>query len=132
MPKGMSTSADHSPGMHLIVDFYGAFGLDDDRFLDTALRKAAEAAGATVLAGHLHHFGSGHGVTGVLLLAESHISIHTWPETGYAAVDIFLCGRSDAHRAADHLRTALRPERVQITEIARGQGQGNHASQPSR
>lgn len=119
---GMSANPDHIPGMHLIVDLYGATGLDDAAFLETALHAAAGAAGATVLAGHLHHFGEGHGVTGILLLAESHISIHTWPETGYAAVDIFLCGRSDAHKAADHLHDILRPERVQITEIARGQG----------
>ena len=120
--RGMSDLADHAPGLHLIVDLYGARGLDDAAFLETALRDAAGAAGATVLAGHLHHFGEGHGVTGVLLLAESHISIHTWPETGYAAVDIFLCGRSDAHLAADHLRAILRPKRVEITEILRGQG----------
>jgi S-adenosylmethionine decarboxylase len=119
---GMSDLPDHSPGLHLIVDLYGASHLDDQAALDSALRGAAAAAGATVLADHLHHFGEGHGVTGVLVLAESHISIHTWPETGYAAVDIFLCGRSDAHKAADHLRAVLRPERVVITEIARGQG----------
>ncbi len=119
---GMSTDPDHLPGLHLIVDLYGAIGLDDTEFLETTLHAAAGAAGATVLAGHLHHFGEGHGVTGILLLAESHISIHTWPETGYAAVDIFLCGRSDAHRAAAYLREVLRPERVVITEIARGRG----------
>lgn len=118
----MSAAPDHIPGMHLIVDLYGAIRLDDAVFLETALRDAAGVAGATVLAGHLHHFGEGHGVTGILLLAESHISIHTWPETGYAAVDIFLCGRSDAHRAADHLQRVLQPERVEITDIPRGQG----------
>jgi S-adenosylmethionine decarboxylase len=59
--------------------------------VETALRGAASAAGATLLEVRLHSFGAGQGVTGVAMLAESHISIHTWPEHGYAAVDIFLC-----------------------------------------
>lgn len=80
-------------GRHLIADLTGCARLDDAGFVEAALVAAAEAAGATVLEARLHSFGPGQGVTGVVLLAESHISIHTWPEHGYAAVDIFLCGR---------------------------------------
>lgn len=82
---------DYPPGTHILLDFWGAQRLDDASFIDGAMREAALACGATVLDTRLHQFGTGGGVTGVALLAESHISIHTWPETGYAALDIFLC-----------------------------------------
>jgi S-adenosylmethionine decarboxylase len=64
----------------------------DPRLIEQILRAAAAAANARVLGVHLHHFGERMGVTGVALLAESHLSIHTWPESGYAAVDVFTCG----------------------------------------
>ncbi len=79
-------------GRHLIADLTGGTGLGDLALVEQALRAAAAAAKARVLGVHLHHFGEGHGVTGVALLAESHISIHTWPETGDTAVDLFICG----------------------------------------
>ncbi|WP_428333062.1 adenosylmethionine decarboxylase [Novosphingobium sp.] len=85
-------------GCHLIADLACAHGLDDGTHIENALRSAAEAARVTVIDVRLHHFGEGHGVTGVVLLAESHISIHTWPEHGLAAVDIFVCG---AHARAE-------------------------------
>lgn len=62
--------------------------------IEQSLRAAATAANACLLSVHLHHFGEGQGVTGVALLAESHISIHTWPETGDTAVDLFICGQA--------------------------------------
>ena len=129
----MSAPAPHAPGLHLILDFHGCDRLDDPAHVDAALTAAAQAAGATVLARHFHHFGAGHGVTGVLLLAESHISIHTWPEMRFAAVDVFLCGQSDAEAAATALERALKPARVERQTIPRGRAaQGNQASQPSR
>ena len=67
-------------GTHLLVDLWGATNLCDPEHIDRALREAAEAAGATILHGHFHHFSPNGGVSGVLVLAESHISIHTWPE----------------------------------------------------
>ncbi|HEX5660796.1 MAG TPA: adenosylmethionine decarboxylase [Polyangiales bacterium] len=80
--------------------------LDDREALEEALRAAARAIGATVISAAFHAF-SPHGVTGVLLLAESHLSIHTWPEYGYSAVDLFTCGNSDPRAALPVLREAL-------------------------
>lgn len=81
-------------GRHLIAELHDCSGLDDPALIERCLRDATAAAGATLLEVRLHHFGPGNGVTGVALLAESHISIHSWPEHGYAAVDIFMCGRA--------------------------------------
>ena len=90
-------------GRHLIADLHGCSGLDDSALIERILTEAAAAAGATLLEVRLHAFGAGNGVTGMALLAESHISIHTWPEHGYAAVDIFICGIR--HRLDEALRT---------------------------
>lgn len=79
-------------GHHLIADLSGAHRLDDAAHIEACLIAAAAAAGATLLEIRLHSFGPAQGVTGVALLAESHISIHTWPEFGSACVDIFMCG----------------------------------------
>ncbi|WJS99994.1 adenosylmethionine decarboxylase [Novosphingobium humi] len=79
-------------GLHLIADLAGCDGLCDVALIEEALREAAEAAHVHVLSVHLHPFGPEQGVTGVALLAESHISIHSWPEEGLAAIDIFVCG----------------------------------------
>ena len=69
---------------------------------------------------HFHPFGPGLGVTGVVLLAESHISIHTWPEQGYAAIDIFMCGAAEPQRALDVLREALAPAGCAMRALHRG------------
>lgn len=94
-------SSDPLPlGHHLIADLDCARGLDDVALIDATLRAAAQAARVTLLDIRLHHFGNGQGVTGVALLAESHISIHSWPEHGVAAIDIFVCGsKADADAA---------------------------------
>ncbi|WP_058249398.1 adenosylmethionine decarboxylase [Tropicibacter naphthalenivorans] len=120
----------HAPGAHLLMDLYDGRGFDDPAVIEAALRAAARAAGATVLSAGFHHFGTGAGVTGVLMLAESHISIHTWPERGFAAVDIFMCGEAQPDRAAQAIETALRPAHVELTRVLRGHS--NHALQPSR
>ncbi len=110
-------------GTHLLADLHGCAGLDDAALIEGALRDAAAAAGATVLDVRLHRFGPGAGVTGVALLAESHISIHSWPEHGYAAIDIFLCGaRHDPQAALVVLRDRLKATRAETHEIARGYG----------
>lgn len=110
-------------GTHLLIDLFGCSGLDDIARVERALRAAVTAAGATLLQLHLHGFGDGHGVTGVAMLAESHISIHTWPERDYAAADIFLCGRrNDVTAAADALTHALAAGRTERRWISRGYG----------
>ena len=110
-------------GTHLLADLNGCRGLDDAVRVEQALREAVAAADATLIDVRVHHFGPGHGVTGVALLAESHISIHTWPEHGYAAVDIFLCGtRHDLDAALAALTKRLEAGACDERRIARGYG----------
>lgn len=121
----MAPHSTHLPGTHLLIDFYGAAHLTNALQLEAALRAAAAAAEATVIAAHFRSFSGESGVTGMLLLAESHISIHTWPELGYAAVDIFMCGVADADAARLALEAALSPERVVVMAVQRGLDQRN-------
>lgn len=111
-------------GRHVLAEFWGCSNVDNPEGVEQALIAAAEAAGATVLNSNLHHFGEGMGVTGVLILAESHMSIHSWPEFGYAAIDVFVCGKADPHRAIASLRKAFTPAEERISEHRRG-GQAN-------
>ena len=106
-------------GVHLIVDLHGANGLDDIDLIETTLRRCVDAAGATLLHIHLHHF-SPNGVSGVAVLAESHISIHTWPDARYAALDVFMCGQASPDACIPVLREAFKAERVEVNEILRG------------
>jgi S-adenosylmethionine decarboxylase len=108
-------------GVHLIVDLYDADRLDDIDHIETTLRRCVEAAGATLLHIHLHHF-QPDGVSGVAVLAESHISIHTWPEARYAALDVFMCGRADPDQCVPILREAFGAKRVAVSELLRGRG----------
>jgi S-adenosylmethionine decarboxylase len=108
-------------GMHLLVDMWGAAHLDDTDLIGEALARAAEASGASVLHIHLHTFTDSGGVSGVALLAESHISIHTWPERGFAAIDIFMCGACDPREALPVLEDVFRPRDLRVTEQRRGQ-----------
>ena len=108
-------------GRHLLADLKGCKGLDDLDLVDRALRAAVVVAGARLIDLRLHTFGKGHGVTGVALLAESHISIHTWPEHGYAAIDIFLCGyRHDLDGALACIKSFLQSEDAIVRVIERG------------
>jgi S-adenosylmethionine decarboxylase len=108
-------------GVHLIVDLYEAKHLDNIDLIDEALRKCVAAAGATLLHIHLHHFEPNGGVSGVAVLAESHISIHTWPEANYAAIDIFMCGRASPDACIPVLREAFKPKNIAVGEHLRGQ-----------
>lgn len=107
-------------GMHLLIDLWGAENLDDLEITETALRESALAAGATILHCHLHHFSPNGGISGVLVLAESHISIHTWPERGYAALDVFMCGACDPYKSIPVLKKYFKPDNVQLGEQKRG------------
>jgi len=109
-----------APGLHLLVDFWECRGLRDAEGIERVLREAAAACGATVLSVMLHNFGESGGITGVALLAESHISIHTWPETGYAALDLFMCGRCDPRGALPMLEAWFSPGSTRVTEHQRG------------
>ncbi len=108
-------------GTHLLADLWDAENLSDPVHIDKALRAAAIEAGATILHSHFHHFSPNGGVSGVVVLAESHISIHTWPERQFAAVDIFMCGDCNPHDAIPVLRRAFHPGRVDLDEQRRGQ-----------
>lgn len=108
-------------GRHLLVDLWGAQHLSDAARIEAALREAALAAKATVLHGHFHVFTPQGGVTGVLLLAESHISIHTWPEHGFAAIDLFMCADCDPHDGIDALTRWFAPARMHVNTLRRGE-----------
>lgn len=107
-------------GIHLLIDLWGASHLDDLEIVEAALRESAEIAGATLLHCHLHHFSPNGGISGVLVLAESHISIHTWPERGYAALDVFMCGECDPYKAIPVLKKAFGPDNITLSESKRG------------
>lgn len=109
-------------GTHLIVDLWGADRIDDLAYVEDTLRECVEAAEATLLHIHLHHFTPNDGISGVAVLAESHISIHSWPESGYAALDIFMCGDAKPHRAVEVLRRRFKPSHVVVEEVRRGSG----------
>ena len=107
-------------GTHLIIDLWGARHLDDLDRMEKTLRRAVTVAGATLLHIHLHHFTPNGGISGVAVLAESHISVHTWPERDYAAFDIFLCGEASPELAIPVLKDAFHPENLNINEHLRG------------
>jgi S-adenosylmethionine decarboxylase len=109
-------------GAHLIVDLYDAERLDDIDHIENVLRRAVTAARATLLHIHLHHFEPNGGVSGVAVLAESHISIHTWPENGFAALDVFMCGKADPDACIPVFREGFRPKNVVLGENLRGRG----------
>ena len=107
-------------GTHLIVDVKNGSRLDDLQHIENTFRKCIEVAGATLLHIHMHHFTPNGGVSGVAVLAESHISIHSWPEYGYAALDIFMCGDAKPHLAVEVIREAFKPGEIIVHEHLRG------------
>ena len=109
-------------GTHLIVDLWDAECLDELAYVEETLRQCVAEAGATLLHIHLHHFTPNDGISGVAVLAESHISIHSWPECGFAALDIFMCGDTRPHAAVEVLQRRFRPSRVDVNEQLRGGG----------
>jgi S-adenosylmethionine decarboxylase len=107
-------------GTHLIIDLYQAGRLDDITHIEQTLRDCVDASGATLLHIHLHRFEPNGGVSGVAVLAESHISIHSWPEHGYAALDVFMCGNASPDACVPVLREAFAPKKIAVSEHLRG------------
>ncbi len=110
-------------GRHLVAELHGC---PPERLLDLdfarrVLREAVELSGATYL-GEFHTvFEPGGGVSVIIAVAESHLSIHTWPEYGYVALDIFTCGdNTDPWKAYEHVVSMYKPEKVNVTEMRRG------------
>ncbi len=109
-------------GRHLLVDFYDCDNsiLDDVTNLEKRLVESAVQANSTVIKSVFHHY-SPYGVSGVVVIAESDITIHTWPEYGYAAVDVFTCGDEiDPWKAYEFLKDALEAKRFEAREVTRG------------
>lgn len=111
-----------SLGYHLILELEGCpeTVLDDRKAVRRVMTEAVEASGATMIQPFFHQFAP-QGVSGVVIISESHFSIHTWPEYGYAAVDIFTCGdQIDMDVAANTLRRGLQAQTVQKMLLSRG------------
>ncbi len=120
-------------GRHLLIDFHevSAERLDDAELLSHLLVEAARRGGLTPLGPPVLHRFRGGGLTGYLLLSESHIAVHTYPELGFAAIDVFACGSGDPRAALDVFRTGLAPPRERVTTATRGEGLGGRAFSPS-
>lgn len=108
-------------GRHVIADLWGMEGgkLDDLGYLIKCLTEAAKISGATIL-GSIHHKFDPFGVTIVIMLSESHLSIHTYPEHSFASIDCYTCGNADPRKAIDYLIEELKPTHKQVQVIERG------------
>lgn len=108
-------------GKHLLVEYHGCDTavLNHVVRIENAMRAAADAAGATVVTSTFHRF-SPQGVSGVVVVEESHLSIHTWPECGYAAVDFYTCGDCEPVMAHEYLARALGAQRSEVITVRRG------------
>ena len=107
-------------GTHLIIEVMKGTGLDCEARIQKAFRDCVAVCGATLLHIHTHKF-SPQGVSGVAVLAESHISVHTWPEIGYGAFDVFMCGDAEPWKAVDVLKEAFNTDMVEVRELLRGE-----------
>jgi len=109
-------------GRHLLIDFFGVdpVMLTDRQTLSRCLTDAARAAGLTPVSEPALHEFEGGGITGFVLLSESHIALHSYPELKFLAFDIFTCGKSDPGSAVDVFRKILRPEKECVTSSVRG------------
>ncbi|WP_371038950.1 adenosylmethionine decarboxylase [Rhodosalinus sp. FB01] len=108
-------------GTHPIIEVVNGHGLDDEARIAQAFHDCVDRCGATLLHIHTHRFNP-QGVSGVAVLAESHISVHTWPEIGYGAFDVFMCGDARPWRAVDVLKAAFATSDVRVRELRRGEG----------
>lgn len=107
-------------GTHLIIDLWEANHLNDLKIIENVLRECVNTCEATLLHLHVHQFEPNGGISGVAILAESHMSIHSWPEKKYAAVDLFMCGNSQPFLSLPILKKAFQPKYVSLGEHMRG------------
>ena len=107
-------------GTHVVADFWGSKVVKDEKELKQLLEGAAKAANSEPLKTSIYTF-EPQGITGVILLAESHIAVHTWPEIGYIAIDIFTCGKkAQPMKALKFFEDYLNPKKMDVQEIKRG------------
>ena len=109
-------------GKHLIIELYecGAALLSDPKQIEIIMQETALAMGATIVQSNFHHF-TPLGVSGVVIIKESHLTIHTWPEHGYAAVDVFTCGEIQFEKGIDFLKGKFETEAVEVKLLERGE-----------
>ena len=107
-------------GKHLLLDLWGVKFDNSITTLKKVIKNAVKVSGATMLHMHLHRFGKEQGISGVAVLAESHISVHTWPERDYVAFDIFMCGDTKPEASAEYLIKTLKPKKEILKKIKRG------------
>ena len=117
----MSDSSVPPLGRHAFIELSGCPVdlLESEDLARSTIAAAVERSGATLLQLVVHRF-QPHGLTALGLLAESHISIHTWPERGFAAVDVFMCGDAQPMKTIPALKQAFSPDRIGLQEIKRG------------
>ena len=109
-------------GTHLIIDLLGAKNLTDKELMEATFKRCVDECGATLLHLHVHTFLPSGGLSGVAVLAESHISVHTWPERDYAAFDVFMCGDAEPEKAIAILKNAFDADTVNVQTFYRGEG----------
>ncbi|MFH1767746.1 MAG: adenosylmethionine decarboxylase [Candidatus Omnitrophota bacterium] len=107
-------------GVHLIVELWNAQNLTSIPKIRQILQDAVKTCGATLIKIELHKFNPSGGISGVAIIQESHLSIHSWPEYNYAAIDIFVCGDVNPYRAIPVLTKGFKTKDVQVMEIKRG------------
>lgn len=109
-------------GRHILIEFYNCDEeiLKDPKLIDEYMNEAARIANATIVESVFHHFNP-YGVSGAVIISESHLAIHTWPEYGYAAVDVFTCGdKIDPWTAFKFLEDVFKSDRSESIEVPRG------------
>ncbi|MCM2267198.1 MAG: adenosylmethionine decarboxylase [Elusimicrobiales bacterium] len=121
-------------GQHLILELYGcsAKALSSVTFVQDAMVQGARAANATIIDSVFHHF-KPHGVSGVVVIAESHFAIHTWPEHGFASVDLFTCGgQTKPWEAFKTVKNLFKATHFSVMKLERGLLPRNKAKAPRR
>jgi S-adenosylmethionine decarboxylase len=109
-------------GRHVLIEFYGCPSdiIENNKLIEKFMNEAADYSGATIVESVFHHFNP-YGVSGAVIIAESHLTIHTWPEYGYASVDVYTCGDSvSPWKAAEYLGQKLQAKQTESFEVPRG------------